>query len=714
MDIYQLLKNMTFREKLAQLTQLDGSFHIAQEDGQPTGPLFAMNITEEDVAQSGTVLGAFGAALTRDIQDKHLQNDRHHIPVLFMMDVIHGFRTIYPIPLAMGCTWDPELACRTAAMAAREAAASGIHVNFSPMADLVRDARWGRVMESTGEDPYINALFAAAFVRGYQGEDLKDEEHLAACVKHLAAYGAAESGRDYNAVELGGYALREFYLPAYRAAIDAGAAMVMSSFNALNGVPSTMNIWLLRDLLRGEWGFDGPVISDWGAVQELVLHGVAESGREAAEKALKAGVDIEMTTSNYLQYGETLREEGRLDETIVDEAVLRILRLKERMGLFEDPYHGASPEKEREVQGCAAHRELAREAAARSLVLLKNRDSLLPLSSDKRVAVIGPYGEARHLLGGWSCVGREEETISLREGILSKMPAASVSFAQGAGFDPQEEPDMEAIRRAVEAADVVLLAVGEHPDMSGEAASRAFIELPESQARLADAVLALGKPTVVVLFNGRPLDIRRLSERADAILEAWFPGNEGGSAVADVLFGDRLPEGRLTMSFPYTVGQVPVYYNGFSTGRPIDREWSDQRYLSRYIDIPNAPLYPFGFGLHYTTVTYGKPVLSAPSMTEELAACISVTNSGNRPAVETVQLYIRDVCGSVVRPVRELKGFQKVRLAPGETAKIRFVITRDMLAFTHADGARYAEPGDFLAGVGSNAADVQEMPFTLV
>lgn len=713
MNLHALLENMTLREKLAQLTQLDGQFHVPGGGEELTGPLHDMHIREEDVAASGSVLGAIGAQRTRAIQEQHLKADRHHIPLLFMLDVIHGFRTIFPIPLALGCTWDPELVQEAMRVAAKEASAAGIHVNFSPMADLVRDARWGRVMESTGEDPYLNGLFAAAFVRGYQGDDLRDPDSLAACVKHLAAYGAAEAGRDYNAVELGQYALRAFYFPAYQAALDAGAAMVMSSFNALNGIPSTANAWLLRDVLRGEWKFNGPVISDWGAVQELVNHGVAEDGREAGLKALKAGVEIEMMTSDYLQYGEELVETGELDEALVDQAVLRLLELKEKMGLFDDPYRQASPEKEKAVLGCPAHRQLARKTAARSLVLLKNEGNLLPLSKESRVAVIGPYGTARHLLGGWSCTGRDEETVSLYEGLLEKAPASRFSVCAGAGFYPDDPLSLDEAVAAAREADVVLLALGEHPDMSGEATSRAFLDIPAGQMELARAVFALGKPTAVVLFNGRPLDLREISEKADAVVEAWFPGSEGGAAVADLLYGDVLPQGRLTMSFPYAVGQVPVYYNGFNTGRPIDREWSDQRYLSRYIDIPNAPLYPFGFGLNFSSVKYEGLRLSGRCAESNLEARVTLTNMGEYPAEEVAQLYIRDVSASVVRPVKELKAYRRVPLAPGESREVVFPVNTDMLAFVHEDGSRYAEPGRFRLMVGPHAAELLEAEFTL-
>lgn len=703
-DIKKLLKSMTLREKLAQMTQLDSVYHKAQGSIEMTGPLHEMNITDEDVAACGSVLGGSGAAYTREIQEKHLKNDRLKIPVLFMADVIHGYRTTFPVPLAISCTWDPALAEKAAVITAKEAAASGVHVTFSPMADLVRDPRWGRVIESTGEDPYLNSLFAAAMVRGYQGDDLRgDHEHIAACVKHFAAYGAAEAGRDYNTTEIGDYALREYYLPSYKAAIDAGASMVMASFNSLNGVPATANQWLLRKILRDEWGFKGAVISDWGAVQELVEHGFAEDGKEAAESAIAAGIDIEMMTSDYLQFGEELVKDGVLDEALIDEAVLRILELKDSLGLFEDPFRGSSTEVEAALHVCPAHREAAREIATKSMVLLKNENQTLPLSKRKKVAVIGPFAEERKILGAWCCAGWTGEAVTLGAALEEKLGSNAVTCCMGTGYEG-EEIDFDGVKKAVDGADVVILALGETQDHTGEATSRAFIKLPGKQEELAAAVYAMGKPCVLVLFNGRPSDVREVCEGADAVLEAWFGGIETGHAAADILFGDCLPEGRLTMSFPYTLGQVPVYYNSYRTGRPIDMEFSDKKFLSRYIDIPNAPLFPFGYGLNFSPVSYSDTTVAAVRDNEEWTVSATVKNEGKYPVRETVQLYIRDVCGSVVRPVKELKDFKKIDLAAGESAEVSFTVTTDMLAFTHADGSVYAEAGEFHAFVAPDSS----------
>ena len=713
LDVQKLLESMTLREKLMQMTQLSRQFFSAGGVDDVTGPMRDMKLSSEDVAACGTLVnGIMDAAQSRALQDEHLAADPHKIPLLFMMDVIHGYRTIFPIPLALGATWDTALVERAMSAAAREAASAGRHATFSPLVDLVRDARWGRGREATGEDPYLNGLFARAFVRGYQGSDLRDTDRVAACVKHVAAYGAAEAGREYNTVDMSEYSLHEYYFPAYKAAVDEGVAMAMTSFNALNGVPSTGNEWLMRDILRGLWGFDGVLISDWGAIHELTYHSIAEDGREAARKALRAGVDIEMMTPDYIHFGEELVQSGAIDERLIDEAVLRILRLKEKLGLFGDPYHGASPEREARYILCEEHHALARETAARACVLLKNEGNTLPLDRGAKVAVIGPYADSGSLLGSWSCRGKAEDTVTLAQG-LGRKTVQPIQLCKGVSLDGNDTGMAEAVAAAREA-DVIILAVGERADMSGEASSRVFIELPETQQRLAEAVLTIGKPTVAVLFNGRPLDLRWLSEKADAVLEAWFPGTEGGNAVADVLFGDALPQGRLTMSMPYSVGQLPLYYNHFRTGRPLGEGDPNDRYKSFYIDAPNAPLYPFGYGLGFSPVEYGGLRLSGEKMGPEgITATVTVKNVGTHPVIETAQLYIRDVSGSVVRPVRELKDFRKVALAPGEAAEVCFTIREEMLKFHHPDGSFYAEPGAFQVFVGGAAAAALRADFRL-
>lgn len=709
----ELLKSMTLKEKIAQMFQITPNFYSSE--GDITGPMEELGLTEGIIYNVGSVLGAAGAQSIMEIQKKFLDNNRHKIPLMFMADVIHGFRTIFPIPLAMACSWDPDLVEQSARVAAREASISGLHVTFSPMVDLARDPRWGRVMETTGEDPWLNSIFARAFVRGYQGKELSDKESLAACVKHFAGYGAVEAGRDYNTVDMSERTLREYHLPSYRAAVDEGCAMVMSAFTTVDGIPASVNRWLLRDVLRGEWGFNGVVISDWGAVREAIVHGVAANGEEAAEKALKAGVDIEMMSPEYIHHLENLVAKGVVDEALIDEAVMRILQLKEQLGLFDNPYKGADPERERSLLLCDEHRALARRIAANSMVLLKNQ-GVLPFDRNiGKLAIIGPYAEANHILGPWACQGKDEEAVTLREGIAAKIGQENIIVAQGCDVTG-EQLNLSMALAAAQQADAIVLALGEHPDMSGEGGSRAFITLPGKQMDLARAILELGKPTVVVLFNGRPLEITGLDSVAPAILEAWFPGTEGGNAIADVLFGDVNPSGRLTMSFPYTVGQIPVYYNCYNTGRPKGSEDNENRFCSKYLDIPNAPLYPFGYGLSYTTFKYSDFSLDSDRLTSDgvITASVTVTNTGERAGYEVVQLYIRDVSASVVRPVKELKGFQKIYLEPGESRRVDFTITEPMLRFHGKDCSYMSEPGDFIAYVGPNSAQLMEQPFRLV
>lgn len=713
-----LISKMTIKEKLAQMTQLNGYFFDTVGKSTITGPMEELGLDSEMIENAGSVLGTTGAALVKDIQKRYLENNKYGIPLIFMADVIHGYRTIFPVPLALGCTWDPELVKEAMSIAAKEAAVCGVHVTFSPMVDLVRDPRWGRVVETTGEDPYLNSVFARAFVRGYQGKSLDDFGTVAACVKHFAAYGAAEGGRDYNAVELGEPTLRDQYLPAYRAAVEEGCEMVMTSFNTVNNLPSTANEKLIRGILRDEWGFMGTVISDWGAVSELIRHGVAEDGKEAALKAIRAGVDYEMMSSNYVRYGEQLVGEGLLDEKLIDEAVARILRLKDKLGLFENPYRFADEKMEQDLLLCEEHRSIARKVATHSIVLLKNTNNILPLSkSQKNIALIGPYAEARHILGGWSCEGRDEEAVNLLEGILGKINPGNIKVETGCGIE-EDEGSPQSIALAVELAqksDIIILALGEHPYMSSEAGSRGFITLPGRQQELAGAIFALNKPTIVVLFNGRPLEIREITSKADAILEAWFPGTEGGNAIADILFGDAAPTGRLTMSFPYTIGQIPVYYNHLSTGRPKPDDNCKDRFYSMYIDIPNLPVYPFGYGLTYTTFEYSNISVDSPVLTAggKITVSAEIKNTGNRAGIETAQFYIRDISGSLSRPVLELKGFKRVSLQPGESKRVSFDVTEEMLRFTTLSGKFQSETGKFMAFIGANAHSLLSCGFTL-
>lgn len=712
----EMLKKMTLDEKIAQLQQLAAPFYDeAGDEGLITGPMESLGITPETVKNAGSVLGIAGAEKVISVQRAHLANNRHGIPLLFMADIVHGYKTIFPIPLAMGCSWDLELAERSAEIAAKEAAVSGLHVTFAPMADLVRDPRWGRVMESTGEDPYLNALFARAMVRGFQGADLRnDTGRVASCVKHFAAYGLAEGGREYNTVDLSERQLREYYLPAYKAAVDEGAEMVMTSFNTVEGIPASGNRKLMRDLLRGEWGFDGVVISDWAAISELIAHGVAEDDREAALRAIHAGVDIDMMTSAYVHQLAGLVADGLVDESLIDEAVLRILRLKEKLGLFENPLRGADPEAEREIVYCKEHLDAAKELAVKSCVLLKN-EGVLPLKREQRIALIGPFAQSGDILGNWSWTGSRETAVRLGPAMQAVGVSGSVEIAEGCGIHEITERQLEEAVKTAGRADLLVLALGEASGMSGEAASRTNIKLPEAQLSLVHSMKKLGKPMVAVLFNGRPLDLHGVFEEADAVLEAWFPGSAGGAAIADLLYGIANPSGRLTMSFPYTVGQIPVYYNHFNTGRPKPSENTGEKYVSQYLDSPNAPFFPFGYGLSYASFSYEGLELSPSSLKagETLRAKVRVGNIGSMAGTETVQLYIRDVSGEVVRPVKELKGFRQVRLAPGQSAEVAFEITEAQLRYHHSDLSYASDAGAFELHVGGNSRDTLQAAFRL-
>ena len=717
---------MSLEEKIGELFQLPSYFFNGD---MVTGPAGELGITPDDLRVSGSCLSIAGAERIHEIQQKHIEKHPHHIPMLFMADIINGYRTVFPIPLAQGCTFDPGLAEKCASIAAREAAAAGLHVTFSPMADLVRDARWGRVMESTGEDTYLNGLMAAAMVRGY----FSKKGALAACLKHFAGYGAPDGGRDYNTVELSERTLAEDYLPAYKKAIDAGCALVITSFNTLNRIPSTANRRLLREVLRGEMQFDGVVISDWCAVSELIPHGIAADEKEAAVLALNAGVDIDMASPVYLKNLKELAEQKRIDEKQIDESVLRILTLKNKLGLFENPYKDGSEADEKELLLCASHREAARDCAEKSFVLLKNEDSFLPLKKGKEsVAFIGPFTDNQLLYGSWSFFGDEQDCVTVKAGVTQNYPDADVFFAQGCptadpgtnvlGFQktpPKEEFDLqEALDTAVELAkkaDKVVLTLGEHRDFSGEGASRADITLPSCQLELFHKICEVNPNVCVVLFNGRPLDIREINQKAKAILEAWLPGTEGGNALAGILYGDASPSGRLSMSFPYCVGQVPVHYNHMSTGRPFAGDYRTTRYNSKYLDIPNEPLYPFGYGLTYTAFEYSDISLDSDILHkgDSICASVRVTNTGERPGTETVQMYLHDVSASVTRPVRELKGFCKVFLEPGESRVVAFPITEDMLRFYNITMDYVSEPGQFEVFIGSDSTTSRKAVFSL-
>ncbi len=726
-----LVGEMSLKEKVNQLLQVTSGFFI--DEAVLTGPIRENGITEESVAQAGSVIGLLGAKKYKEIQDNYIKNHPHKIPLLIMLDIINGFRTIFPIPLAQGATFEPELAKRCAAAAAKEAAVSGVHVTFSPMADLVRDARWGRVMEATGEDTKLNSDFAAAMVEGYQGDTVGEKYKIAACVKHFAAYGAPTGGREYNTVELSENTLRAYYLPAYEAGIKAGVKMVMTAFNTVNSIPSTGNRRLMREILREELGFKGVLISDWGAIEELQYHGYAKDRKEAAALAMNAGVDIDMMTGIYSKHLIALMEEGIVKEDLLDEAVLRILNLKNELGLFENPYKDADEIKEKEIILCKEHRQISLETAQKSFVLLKNEDGILPIKKKEKVAFIGPFVREKEIYGVWSMLGRPEDTVSIADAALNYRMNYEITLTKGCdylgedesylipGYQGTESTQQEQegmLIEAVEAAknaDKVILTLGEHRRMSGEASSRGDLRIPRVQMKLLREVYEANPNIAVVLFSGRPLDLREVSEKSKAILNVWIPGTEGGNAILNTLMGRVSPSGKLPMSFPYCVGQVPVHYNEFYTGRPYDPKSGETQYKSNYRDIPNTPLYPFGYGLSYGRFQYSDLSLSKDLMHkgETLEAYAAITNEGEYQATETVQLYIRDCVGSVVRPRKELKGYQKVDLQPGERKKVSFKITEDMLQFYQADLTFTSEKGEFHVFIGTDSSTEEFVSFEL-
>lgn len=705
-DLNKLIEEMSLKEKLAEITQLYGS-EAGGDEGTFMGINYRFEAEPHMTENIGSILGVAGARRLRNAQKKHMETSRHKIPLLFMHDIIHGYKTIFPSPLAMSCTWQPELVKKSAEIAAKEASVSGIHLTFSPMCDLARDARWGRVVETSGEDPYLGSLYAKAYVEGYQGEDLQQKFRIASCFKHFAAYSLAEGGRDYNTTDASEYELRERHFPEYKAAVDAGAKMAMTSFNALNGVPSSGNKWLFEDILRGEWGFEGSVISDCTAVIEMIYHGFAEDEAEAARKAIDAGVDIEMVSNTYYNCAEKLIQEGKLTEKQIDRAVRRVLVLKEELGLFDNPFKDADEELEKKYILCDEHREAACEIAGNSMVLLKN-NGVLPLSqnaeSKKKILLAGPFADSRQMLDTWSAYGEEKTCITLKEVLSEKI---EVEYISGFGITKYKEEKMDEAVRCAKESDLILLALGEDPLMSGESNSRMDIRLPQYQEKFAEKMCSLGKPVVIILYNGRPLAIPDIAEKADAILEAWFPGTEGNRAVRAILLGERNPSGRLTMSFPYAAGQCPIYYNRYSTGRPAKDPYNSMRFSSRYVDGPGVPLYPFGYGLTYTRFSYGKVSLSAETMNsgETITAGCIVKNIGECKGTETVQLYLQDVSGSMVRPIRMLKGFKRIELLPGEERYVEFQIDEEMLKFYTIKRQVMAEAGKFKVYIAKDAAD---------
>ena len=695
-----MIGKMNLNDKARQLTQ--GNAALLKEDTKSsiTGGDESLGLREEDMFGLGSVLNFCGAEEALEIQENYLRKSGNRIPLIFMQDIIHGYRTIYPIPLAMGCTFDPELVEACAEMSAIEAKFSGVNVTFAPMVDLVRDARWGRVMESTGEDPFLNGEMGKAFIRGYH------KGGIACCVKHFAGYGAAEAGKEYNTTDISDRNLREYYLRAYIECLKEKPEMVMTSFNLLNGIPVNGHKDLLIDLLRDQLNFDGVVISDYGAVKEMIAHGYLEDEKACAETAANNEIDIEMMSSAYIHHLPDLVAEGKVPEEKVDRMVKRVLALKDKLGLFENPVKDTDAEKAEETFLSPQNRELARQAAEKACVLLKN-DGVLPLSEGTEIALVGPFAEEKHILGAWEGFGRKEDSVCVREGLerlLSrKIPSAKCCSARlnGAG-----EPDEESAVRCAENAGTIIACVGEMSDCTGESASRAELELPRAQMKLLKCLKKLHKPLVAVVFGGRPQVLTEMQELVDAILYVWQPGVEGGNAIANLLYGKTNPSGKLTMSFPRKTGQCPVYYNHFNTGRPKEKDVLEGcPFLSRYLDVINAPLYPFGYGLSYTNYRYSELRLSDTVMRpgSSIKASVIVENTGSCYGEEIVQLYIRDKIASLVRPVKELKGFRKVGLSPREIKEVTFEITEEMLKFYDEKNNFIVEEGAFSAMVGPDS-----------
>lgn len=703
-DLNKLLSQMTVKEKIGQLMQLNANF-FANTDAKITGPASDIQHDTEVLANVGSTLNFSTAEEAIRIQKEHLERDRNKIPMLFCMDIIHGYRTIYPIPLALGASFDPELVAECTRMSAKESAAGCVNLTFAPMADYVRDARWGRVMESCGEDAFLNGIMGEVQVKALQGDDLSNFENIGACAKHIAAYGGAEAGRDYNSVELSEHILRQFYLPAYKKCLDAGSVMVMPSFNNLNGIPSTANPWLMKKVLREEWGYEGIVISDYAALKELCNHGVAADLYEAARMGFDCGCDIEMMSTAYCNNLEKLIEEGVFSEEQLDRSVMKILQLKKDLGLFDDPFRGTTAEKEWEVCLTPENRDIARRAAEECAVLLKN-NGVLPFSKDvKRIALIGPYADNRSIRGPWSAHGKDQDTVSVKEGIEKLLPNAEIVVAKGCSAELHDTVT-DGFAEAVEAArnaDAVIICVGEPAAYSGEGNSRADIELPGMQDDLIISVCEANPNAAVVVFNGRPLALTKFNDHPAAILEMFFPGTEGGTAVADLLFGEANPCGKLTMSMPKTSGQCPIYYNRTNTGRPKRIQGdAHQKYSSSYVDVDILPLYFFGEGLSYSKFEYESMTLDKKEMKRDESITVSVTlkNVSDRKGKETVQLYMRDMVSSTVRPIQELIAFEKIELDGGESRTVTFEIREDMLRLWNPCNEYVSEAGEFTLMVG--------------
>lgn len=705
--VEELMKKMTLEEKIGQLNQYTN-------DANPTGPL-VVNPNKQNEIKSGllgSMLNVNGAERTRKYQELAMQS-RLKIPLLFGLDVIHGYKTTFPIPLAEAASWDLQAIELGARIAAVEAAASGVHWTFAPMVDIGRDPRWGRVMEGAGEDTYLGSKIAYARVKGFQGQKLGDLNSVMACAKHFAAYGAAVGGRDYNSVDMSERMLWETYLPPFKAAVDAGAATFMNSFNDINGIPATGNKYIQRDILKGKWGFKGFVVSDWGSISEMITHGYSKDGKEAAYSAITAGSDMDMESNAYRNNLAQLVKENRVPIATIDDAVRRILRKKFELGLFDDPYKYSNQERQDKALSNPEHSKIARDMAAKSIVLLKNEKNVLPLSKEtKTIAFIGPMVKSkRDNHGFWSIDLKEIDStyiVSQWEGLENKVGKnTKLLYAKGCGVLDESKAGFQEAIDVANQSDVVILSIGERHNMSGEAKSRSNIHLPGVQEDLIKELQKTGKPIVILINAGRPLVFNWAADNMPTILYTWWLGTEAGNAIADVLFGDYNPSGKLPMTFPRDEGQIPIYYNNFSTGRPSINE--DKVYKSSYIDLPNSPQFSFGHGLSYTTFGYSNLRLSKSKMksNEIIEVSLTLTNTGKLAGEEVVQLYLRDRFGSVVRPVKELKDFQKIKLEAGESKTITFVINKEKLSFYNKDLKWIAEPGDFDLMIGSSSSDIR-------
>jgi beta-glucosidase len=728
--ISTLMAKMTIDEKIGQLNLVTG--------GEATTGA-AVSTDVESKIKKGEVGGIFSMttpAKIRKTQELAVNNTRLKIPMIFGQDVIHGYKTNFPIPLGLAATWDMDLIKQSARIAAVEASADGLNWTFSPMVDIARDARWGRIAEGSGEDPFLGSAIARAMVQGYQGDDLKAANTIMACVKHFALYGAAEAGRDYNTTDMSPQRMYNEYLPPYKAALDAGAGSVMASFNDVNGMPATANKWLMTDILRKQWDFKGFVVSDYTGVSELINHGLGDL-KTVSALSLKAGVEMDMVSEGFLTTLKKSHQEGKVTLAEINNACRLILEAKYKLGLFEDPYRYCSEERAKTEIMTPANRAFARKAATESFVLLKNENNLLPLKKSGKIALIGPLANTRtNMPGTWSVNSDMNLVATFVEGLTEVAgPDVKILHAVGSNLiaDAQQQtwatahgrdiprdnrPEAEIIAEAVKVAkqsDVVVAALGEASEMSGESSSRTNIEIPDTQKRLLEALLKTGKPVVLVLFTGRPLALKWESENVPAILNVWFGGTEATRAIADVLFGTVNPSGKLPVTFPQNIGQVPIYYSHKTTGRPLGNDPWFTRFKSNYLDVSNEPLYPFGFGLSYSTFAYSDLKLSSATLKKgsSLTASVTVSNSGKYEGMETVQMYTRDVVGSSTRPVKELKGFQKINLRPGESKTVQFNITEEELKFYNMELKFVVEPGDFQVFIGPNSRDAKAVDFKL-